>query len=63
MTLDEQLLLLSRRTLHIAYVWNDHNFEAAHKIARETAKECGINSMEEAEDFMQKVVARGERIL
>lgn len=63
MTDDERLLLLARRTLHTAFAWNDHNFEPAHKMAKQEAKDCGIDSTEEAEEFLQRIVARGERIL
>ena len=44
---------LARRTLWIAYVWNDHNFDDdIRKYARETAEECGIKSIEDANTFL-----------
>lgn len=49
------LYKLARRTLWIAYCWNDHNFEAAHKEARRTAEECGINSFDDANDWLKKL--------
>lgn len=39
---------LARRCLWIAYVWNDHNFDACHIYARQSAKKHGINSFEQA---------------
>jgi len=50
----EQLTLhkLARRCLWIAYVWNDHNFDAAHKHALQTAEKCGIHSFDDANDWL-----------
>ena len=45
---------LARRTLWIAFVWNDHNFDAAHKYALETAKKYDIHNFNEANDFLDK---------
>jgi hypothetical protein len=46
------LLELARRCLWIAYCWNDHNFDAAHTYARKEAKTHGIESFEEANDWL-----------
>ena len=43
---------LARRCLWIAYVWNDHNFGAAHEEARRTAEECGIKSFDDANKWL-----------
>ena len=45
---ESTLIALARRCLWIAYVWNDHNFEAAHKCAKEEAEKHGITSIEDA---------------
>lgn len=47
-----KLVILARRALHTAYVWNDHNFECARKLAGETAKSVGINSFDSANNFI-----------
>lgn len=44
---------LARRTLHLAYVWNDHNFVPAQQLARETAQSVGIFSFEDAEVWLE----------
>jgi len=46
---------LARRTLWIAWNWNDHNFGPAHNYAREEAIQQGIKSFEEANDFLDKL--------
>ena len=47
------LMKLARRTLWIAYCWNDHNFDKpAHHYAQTTAAECGIKSFEEANAWL-----------
>lgn len=46
------LVILARRALHIAYVWNDHNFPPAHMAARETAKSLNIYDLDGANDFI-----------
>lgn len=46
------LVILARRAMHIAYVWNDHNFQPAHILARETAKSLDIHDLDEANDFL-----------
>lgn len=50
----EKLLPLARRTLWIAYSWNDHNFEPPHLYAREEAESLGINSMDAGNEFLCK---------
>lgn len=45
---NETLLKLARRCLWIAFVWNDHNFKAAHTYAKREAEECGIDSFDAA---------------
>lgn len=49
---NEKLQQLARRTLWIAYCWNDHNFEAAHLQARKEAEAAGIHTFEEANAFL-----------
>jgi hypothetical protein len=46
---------LARRTLWLAFVWNDHNFDAAHIEARNACKLCGINSFDEANEFIESM--------
>lgn len=46
-----KLYALARRSLHTAFVWNDHNFSDPEKMARVTAKEHGITSIDDANDF------------
>lgn len=48
----EKLISLSRRTLHTAFVWNDHNFESPEAMAKETAASNGILNTDEANEFM-----------
>ena len=43
---------LARGLLWLAYVWNDHNFEPAHKEAQRIAANAGINSFEEANAWL-----------
>jgi hypothetical protein len=50
---NEALVKLARRCLWLAYVWNDHNFDAAHVCARKTAEDVGIESFEEANTWLQ----------
>jgi len=47
-----KLVALARRTLHIAYVWNDHNFDDPDVMAVETAEQLEINNFNEANDFL-----------
>jgi hypothetical protein len=54
------LYKLARRCLWIAYVWNDHNFDYAHKYARETAEECGVNSFDDANDWLMALPKQRE---
>lgn len=44
---------LAHRLLWIAFVWNDHNFEAAHIVARKTAATWGITSFDEANAYLE----------
>lgn len=46
---------LAFRTLWLAYVWNDHNFKAAHLEARETCGKLGIRSLNEANAWLDKM--------
>ena len=50
---ESTLCALARRCLWIAYVWNDHNFEAAHKYAQQEANEHGIKSFKQASDWLR----------
>ncbi len=47
-----KLVTLARRALHTAYVWNDHNFDCAKKLANETARSVGISDFDGANDFI-----------
>lgn len=47
-----KLLILARRTLHTAYVCNDHNFDSPESLARETAKSIDIDNFDSANDFI-----------
>lgn len=49
----ESIQALARRTLWIAYCWNDHNFGPAHLEARREAERAGIGSFEEANKFIE----------
>jgi hypothetical protein len=51
---------LARRCLWIAYVWNDHNFDAAYKCARKTAEECGVHSFDDANDWLNALPPQRE---
>lgn len=44
---------LARGLLWLAFVWNDHNFEAAHKEARRIAERAGIRSFEDANAWLE----------
>lgn len=57
----EQMLELARRTLWLAYVWNDHNFEAAHIEARKTARQNGIDNLEQANKWLADMPHRIDR--
>jgi predicted nicotinamide N-methyase len=52
---NEKLQALARRTLWIAYVWNDHNFYAACVEARTEAEKHGIHNFEEANEFLSSL--------
>lgn len=46
---------LARNTLWLAYCWNDHNFQKRpEQYAKDVAKECGIDSLEAANDWLDK---------
>lgn len=44
---------LARRTLWLAFCWNDHNFREAHTYAQTAAELSGIKSFEEANKFIE----------
>lgn len=48
---------LSRKLLWLAYVWNDHNFGAAHLEARRVAEAWGIKSFDDANRYLEKFTA------
>jgi len=48
-----KLYELARRTLHIAYVWNDHNFPHPKSLCRATAEEYGFTSFDDANNFLE----------
>ncbi len=48
---------LAFRTLWIAYAWNDHNFEPAHVVARETCEKLGITSLEQAQNLLNSSIS------
>lgn len=50
----DTLVVLSRRCLWSAFIWNDHNFESLAKICRQTAVELGIRDIEDANQFIQQ---------
>ena len=48
-----KLVLLSRRALHTAYVWNEHNFQfSPEEKCKITVKELGIGNLDAASDFL-----------
>ena len=47
-----KLIKLAIRSLHIAHVWNDHNFKGAHLMALDTSIKIGIKNFDEANDFL-----------
>ncbi len=51
----QKLVALSRRTLHIAYCWNDHNNIPSHQMAKDTARDEGIESFDDANKFIQSL--------
>jgi hypothetical protein len=51
----EGVKAMAYRLLWLAFVWNDHNFDAAHKEAREEAKKWGIHSLDEANAFLESL--------
>lgn len=54
-----KLYLLARRSLHSAYVFNCHNFQdSVHDMARNTANDIGIKSLEDANDFLSELPVR-----
>lgn len=48
----EAVYAMARKLLWIAYVWNDHNFDHPHKIARKLAQEFGIGSFDQANGWL-----------
>jgi hypothetical protein len=57
--MNEKLVKLARKTLWTAFVWNDHNFKPAHEEARKLCKELGINSLDEANAFLDSLEKEG----
>lgn len=53
--ISDQAAKLARRTLWLAFVWNDHNFDAAHTEALNACKALGINSFDEANEFIESM--------
>lgn len=49
------LRALARRTLWVAYCWNDHNFGPAHKYARKAAGQAGINDFDQANAWLESL--------
>lgn len=49
----EALKPLARRCLWGAISWNDHNFEPLHKYCRESAKEAGIFTVDQANALLE----------
>ncbi|MBI6948557.1 hypothetical protein [Pseudomonas koreensis] len=49
----EDLTSLARRTLWIAFCWNDHNFDHPHLLARKEAEELGITTFEQANAWLE----------
>lgn len=51
---------LARRTLHTAYVWNDHNnLEQPVEMCRETCRGNGLDSLAESQIFLKKIADKG----
>ena len=48
-----QIEALARRTIWLAFTWNDHNFEPAHVMARETCHALGIEDQNMAEQIYE----------
>ena len=44
----EQVDQLARRLIFLAFTWNDHNYPAAHKMAREECALVGLTTLAEA---------------
>lgn len=51
----KKLFKLARRALHTAFIWNDRNFKDAHLMLEDTANECGIESANEADEFLSSL--------
>lgn len=49
----DEAVKLARRTLWIAFNWNDHNFGPAHLQARKEAEELGITTFEQANAWLE----------
>jgi hypothetical protein len=46
---------LARKLLWIAFTWNDHNFEHPEKCAVDAARECGIETFEQANAWLESI--------
>jgi hypothetical protein len=56
---DVDLVKLARQTLHLAWVYNDHNFEkSAKQMARDISIECGIRDLDEANEYLSAMSAK-----
>ena len=51
----EKLVALARRTLWIAYCWNDHNFAAPETYATSDAKTNGFKDLEDANKWLSSL--------
>jgi len=51
----DNLLLLARRTLWIAFCWNDHNFGDDVTYAKSDTDRTGITSVDEAISWLKKM--------
>ena len=49
----EVLKPLARRCLWGAINWNDHNFEPLHKYCRDSAKEAGVSTIDQANALLE----------
>ena len=47
---------LARRCLWIAFTWNDHNFQAPWKYARDEAAKFGITNIDQANAWIDKAI-------
>lgn len=51
----EKLVVLARRTLWIAYCWNDHNFAAPETYATSDAKSKGFKDLKDANEWLSSL--------